>query len=479
MRLNQMVKRYVSKAVSAAVRPDMRNSSKVILRATKYAFCVLIFLSPVVAKAQQAPSLIQGMLLHAGGQTVEISVSDAVFPFRQNLTTNSAGNFSTTLLLHDTTEICLKVNGFPVYFFALPGDSVYLNLDAAQIEPSGLFLQNALVDGKLAGANRWMFDQWFAIQSLAEEATTAAYADPNQAPYDFRSLRLHELSLALDAWNNYIMQFEFADHLFLRWAEAQLRYRAGMDVLEYPMVTAAHQQISDTSAYFIIGDAVPSDNPGVRYFSAWHNYLLANTNVFEYLVQHSLTYKKRRSNLREFGYPAPMVRNQLVLEILLDLPGSAGRSAMLSAFFANQLARQGSLTHYQQRVFAHQIPHHDRLYIQTLLQGKVDWKQRISDWTTNEDLRTELNVVVDAFSGKTVQLCFVSDRCPDCMNTMQVPDGYDLMLLGVYCSLANWEAMPAAQLKFLLSDEAAAFWVVYAGLQHFPTCILLDAEGQM
>jgi hypothetical protein len=60
-----------------------------------------------------------------------------------------------------------------------------------------------------------------------------------------------------------------------------------------------------------------------------------------------------------------------------------------------------------------------------------------------------------------------------------VPPGYNQLVLGTYCSTPTWQAMPSSSAKFRLSKEAAEFWVAYTGLQNFPTCILLDAEGQM
>ncbi|MCC6412105.1 MAG: hypothetical protein IT270_10630, partial [Saprospiraceae bacterium] len=236
--------------------------------------------------------------------------------------------------------------------------------------------------------------------------------------------------------------------------------------------------LSDTSTYFDILDIVPLNNTKAHFFSSWHRYLYSYTNLLEYLAQTSQAHRTRRNNLHDRGYPAPMARNQIVLEILMSLPTGEGRNTMLAAFFADQLTSQGALTKHQVRAFTQSVPYRQRMPIQARMQqGRADWNQRIDNWTSNDSLRRELHAVTDAFAGKATQLCFVSDLCPDCSAPQVVPKGYNQLVLSVYGSPSD--AMPSTPVKFQLSKEAAAFWVAYTGIQSFPTCVLVDADGQM
>lgn len=475
-----MVKGNASNSVLTSIRHDIRNTSKVVLRAIKCAFWAVLFLSSAVANAQQGPCLVGGQLHHANGQTLEVRFADAVFPFRKTLSTDSLGRFNLTLLLHDTTEISLHYNGIPVYFFALPNDSVYLDIDANSFEPTGTFLQKAIITGRLAGANRSLFDHHAAFNAVARETTPPKFADPNLSVYQYQEMRLDELLFSLRSWREYLFDFEDADPMVQRWTDAKLRYHAGVDIMTFPMVPSVRHNLSDTSDYFDIQDIVPLNNSKAHFFSSWHHYLYAYTNLLEYLAQTSQAHKVRRNNLHDRGYPAPMARNQIVLEILMTLPPGEGRNFMLAAFFADQLTSQGALTNFQVRAFTQTVPYRQRMPIQARMQqGRADWNQRINNWTSNETLRSELRAVTDAFAGKATQLCLVSDLCPDCLVPQVAPPGYNQLLLGVYCTPTSLEAIPSTAAKFLLSKEAAEFWVAYTGIQNFPTCVLVDAEGQM
>lgn len=475
-----MVKENASNSVLPIIRYNIRNASKIVLSAIKCTFWTVLFLSSAFVNAQQGPCLVGGQLHHADGQTLEISFADAVFPFRKTFSTDSTGRFNLTLLLHDTTEIGLHCNGIPVYFFALPNDSVYLEIDAKSFEPSGAFLQKAIITGRLAGANRSLFDHQAAFNAVAGETTPPKFADPNQSVYQYQEMRLDELMFSLRAWREYLFDFEDTDPMVQRWTDAQLRYQAGVDIMGFPMLPGIRHNLSDTSVYFDIQDIVPLNNSKAHFFSSWHHYLYAYTNLLEYLAQTSPAHRVRKNNLRDRGYPAPMARNQIVLEILMTLPTGEGRNFMLAAFFAGQLTSQGALTNYQVRAFIQTVPYRQRMPIQARMQqGRADWNQRINNWTSNDTLRRELRAVTDAFAGKATQLCFVSDLCPNCLAAQVVPQGYNQLLLGAYCAPSEWKAMPSTSAKFLLSKDAADFWVAYTGIQHFPTCVLVDAEGQM